>query len=78
MQNININELLQILDLNNNSYYTEYKIGDNELYILKSSSSYTSIANTREIIDIQNKLNEYNDLIEIHDYDDKLVLRLKE
>jgi len=78
LQNINIDELVQILDLNNNSYYTESKVVLNELYIFKSASSYTSIADTKEIIDIQNKLNEYNDLIEIHVYDDKLVLRLKE
>ena len=50
---------------------------DNELHIIKSKYTGSSTIEIKEIIDIENKLEEFNNCFEIQIVEDKVILIFK-
>ena len=78
MQSVIFKKLNHILNLNKNICYKQItKINNNELHIVKSKYTGSSITEVREITNIQYQLEQFNDSLEINIASDKVILKYK-
>ena len=77
MKNITQQELKNILKLESNQCFNTIVETDNEIKILKSKYSGSSITETREMMNIHSILNQYKEYLEIIPKGADIILKFK-